>query len=172
MRIVVETTGFDTLELELLAFGDRAIAPQPALHHIASILREQEREVFATEGFGSWAPLAASTVEQKSARGLAPEILQATRHMKESLTEEHHVDHIEHVTVSELVFGTADEKAVFHAHGTSRMPKREPVMVRPETVVKATKTVQSWLVGEQRGTFGAGSFGMASLDPFGLTGQK
>ncbi|WP_040601259.1 phage virion morphogenesis protein [Patulibacter medicamentivorans] len=103
---------------------------------IASILREATKRQFQSEGqygSGGWAPLAPATLAAKRAKGLPPDVLQATGRMLDSLTNQRSPDHVERVHGDLLEWGTAVPYAFLHQRGTSKMPRRRPVEP-PESV--------------------------------------
>lgn len=155
--------GADRAEHELVGIAARAVESRPLLEAFAGTLREREARRFDTEGEGEWPPLAASTLERK--RG--PRILEESGLLRGSLTGG--AEHVETIIGSELLFGTSVDYAVYHRTGTSRMPKRDPLVQPDEALlVEFTRDAQAWIMGAERATYGAPSFGLALLSPFGL----
>jgi phage gpG-like protein len=153
-----EVTGATAVEHRLLGMGARAVDAAVVLGEIATMMRAKEAEVFDAEGPG-WAPLAASTLEKKT---IGTKILEETRALHDSLTQESDPNHIEEIGPEELIFGTRDPKAIFHKTGTSRMPSRDPLPLTPEDTALYTKQIQAFLIGLDRAEFGVGDFGIAS----------
>lgn len=170
-RLHFSVHGDEDVEHLLLGMAARVEHTRPALEAVATALRIRQEEVFATEGFGEWEPLAESTVEQKARSGLNPKILQATEEMHDAFTDRGG-NHVEHITDSELIFGVAGEaleKARRHKTGTSRMPARDPMPFDESARRGVTKAVQRFIVESERGAgIGTGPFGVATLEPFGL----
>lgn len=177
LAIGYEVTGAEEVQHHLLAIGDRAKDARPAFRVLAEQFRRSEELLFEAEGGGEWPPLKLATIEQKASRGLRPEILQATGALKDSLTRREAEGATEYMTPEELVFGTAltTESGApypfFHQEGTRYMPSRPPLIVYAAQLVISTKVIQSWMMAENRLSFGVGEWSMTSLDPFGLAGQ-
>lgn len=155
--------GDTQVEHDLLGLGARAIEPRPVLELIAEQLRGIERELFDTEGKGTWAPLAASTIARKG----NDRILVDQGALMKSLTEQSGGDHFEVIQRTELFFGTSDPKAGFHKTGTSKMPARDPLKVDEVDMKRFSKAFQIYLMGSDRASFGVGDFGMTLTEPFG-----
>lgn len=152
-------TGVAETERRLLGVEARAYNMEPALHLIAMDMREAERELFETAGASGgepWAELKETTLRSKAAKGYPPNILIATSDLEASLTEQGG-DHFEHITDSELVFGTSDPKAGFHRTGTRDMPARNPLDFSEVRIRAWTKELQRYLVAWDRSAFGAGA---------------
>jgi phage gpG-like protein len=158
----------------LLGIRDRALNGAPVLAVVLEDMRRMEFELFQTEGYGEWAPLQQTTIERKAEQGYPPKILQATEQLMDSLTGNlSAAGHVEHITESEVVYGTTVPWAIFHQTGTRFMPARPPVDVREADIRRWTKMVQAYVfgldAGEVEAAGGGGSpFGLATLDPFGL----
>jgi len=103
-------------------------------------IAEQHAEMFGGEhdSNGSpWAQLAPSTVARKG----HSRILFETGALMESLVSVGGENNIAESFPRGLVFGTSDEKALFHQNGTSRMPARPPVGLSEETLDKLVDRV-------------------------------
>jgi len=68
-----------------------------------------------------WPPLSKVTIANKG----HDTILEDTRAMKRSVTESGAPNAIRSATHRGLVFGTSDEKAIFHQYGTRKIPQRK-----------------------------------------------
>jgi hypothetical protein len=168
-RIHFSVHGDEDVEHLLLGMAVRAENTRPALQAIATALRARQVEVFDTEGFGEWEPLADSTVERKAREGLEPGILRATDEMRDAFIGG--PGHLEHISDTELIFGVVGEpyeKARRHKTGTSRMPARDPIPFDELAEKGVAKAVQRFIVETEGPTGGVGTFAAASLDPFGL----
>lgn len=167
--IYFEVTGEKDVALEMRGIGARAMDAAPVLEVVANMLGEYEAAQFRSEGFGSWPALAPSTLASKARKGYPPRILYATGVLEESLVGDATTYAVRRVTPDELVYGTSLPYAQYHAHGTSKMPQRNPVKVEDPIMRGITKTIQRYIVGLERAEFGNMS-GPTSLDPFGLGG--
>lgn len=148
MRIDFDVYGDEQISRELLRFSARAGNAQPAFGQIADDMREQIAEQFDSEGergSGGWAPLKETTIVAKTAAGLDPHILQATRVLKESLTQTGG-EHIEEITDDSLVLGSRDPKGKFHQKGTSKMEARKPVDFAELDRRSYVRTLQRYIV--------------------------
>lgn len=129
MKLSLDIYGEEQIDRDLLRFSSYVGDPRPALLKIADDMRDQIAEQFESEGrrgSGGWEALKPATLAEKAARGLPPEILQATRKLMYSLTRKGG-DHIEEVTDDSLLVGSRIPYGRFHQRGTSRMPARRPV---------------------------------------------
>lgn len=166
--------GAGHVEHVLLGIRDRALNGAPVLAMVLEDMRRLEFDLFNTEGYGEWAPLAKTTIEEKARQGYPAKILQATELLMDSLTGGvGSAGHVERITEWELVYGTTVPWATFHQTGTRYMDPRPPVDVREVDVRRWTKMVQSYVFGLDAGEVEAAGgseipFGMASIDPFGL----
>lgn len=84
-----------------------------------------------------WAVLAPSTVARKG----QDRILFETGALMESLVTIGGSNNIAEAFPRGLVFGTSDEKAMFHQEGTLRMPARPPVGLSEETLDRLVNRV-------------------------------
>lgn len=168
-----EVGGVAKVEHVLLGIRDRALNAAPVLAVILEDMRRLENELFETEGHGEWPALSQTTLEEKAREGYPPKILQATEALKDSLTGNlSAMGHVERITEEEVVFGTTIPYAKYHQEGRG-VPQRAPVDLREENVRGWTKQIQQYILGVDRMEIAAAggseiSFGMASLDPFGL----
>lgn len=103
-------------------------ALQDAMAEASDIYHESMRSRFvsASNGDGTWAPLAESTLKQ---RGAGSGILVKTGSLEASL-QRGADDHVLEVTPQSVIEGTADPKAGFQHFGTKRIPAR-PIYVYP-----------------------------------------
>lgn len=94
-----------------------------------------ERYSQASDGDGSWAALAASTLAEKRNKGYPDEILVRTGGLIESIVPGG-TDNIRIPTVGGTTVGTANHLGEIHQYGTDRMPAR-PILVDPNAAVKS-----------------------------------
>lgn len=151
MVLRFEVAGDQAVEHHLLGIGARAVDMAPVLEVIAERLRLKEADWFASEGDGSWAPLAESTVAYKAANNLRPEILRATDDLMRSLTEEGAPGQFSIVTPDALIFGTSIDYARYHRDGAGGLPVRNPLGIGPGDLVEFTKEVQAYILGAEAG---------------------
>lgn len=107
----------------LAAMGARGLAVIPALRRIATLMRQRERRVFASGGFGAWAALDPDTLASK--RG--GRILVDTGGLLDSLTQRGARYAVTRASSDLLVFGTSHPVAHLLRDGARGTPKRDPV---------------------------------------------
>lgn len=165
VAVSYDVDGAKEVQHRLLGMAERAVALEPVLHSFADDLRKITEGVFEDQGRPGWEALAPATVAR---RGSAEPILRDTDRLFDALTQGG-ADSIAEVHGDELIFGASTPYLGYLRSGTSRMPARDPLPPLRETDLRVfTKTLQAYLVAGERGEFGAGAWGMASLDPFGL----
>lgn len=139
-----EVSGDEATERHLLRFGERMSDARPAFAAVAEMMRIAERERFDAQGPG-WAPLAESTVAQKSSEGLDPRILHATLALRQSLTEPGG-ENFAHITSQGLHFGSSNPYGGFHQKGTVSLPVRKVLDFDEGHVRAFTRELQRWMV--------------------------
>lgn len=91
-----------------------------------------ERRYLDTEGAGGFKPLTPGYAAEKEAEvGFLP-ILQFTKRMYRSLTEEGAPDFVREEDANSLRVGSADPKARYHHEGAGRLPVREVIRITDE----------------------------------------
>lgn len=80
-----------------------------------------------------WKALAPVTVKRKG----HPVILIEHNNMRSSVVNRKHPKHVETISPMSMIWGTSDEKALFHQEGTDRIPQRQFVGWS-EAVVEST----------------------------------
>lgn len=134
----IEGYGETIVKRQLLRFSDQLMAPAAALETAATILRHAVEEQFDTEGgyaSGGWPALAQSTVDHKAKYDLDPRILRATGTLHASLTRKFDPQHIEHLSVDSLIFGSTVSYGIFHQSSRPRtkIPFRPPIALTEAT---------------------------------------
>ena len=115
--------GFDDVEARLDKVADAADDLRPVWPEIGRLWADRQDTVFASNGLGRWAPFAAATLRTHQSP------LVDTGVMREGLTMSKPIWDAK----KGAAYGAPryDRRvyniAVFHAYGTSRMPKRPPV---------------------------------------------
>lgn len=111
----------------LSEMADRAEGVEAAWPKVGDVIAEHMAEQFDTEGAhlgGSpWAALSPPYLAWKVKAGFDPRRLHQTEDMRGSFTKRPLP--IEEYRPDSATFGSDDEKAAFHQHGTSRMPQRQ-----------------------------------------------
>ncbi len=124
MRLEVEPFGDALGDGGLLsAIASRAGRTGPALSSAADAFRDRAARVFATAGFGAWAPLAVGTARRKG----HGRVLIDDGGLLRSLTVRGDRYHVQRVTADELFVGTRNPVAHLHRDGARGRPKRNPV---------------------------------------------
>lgn len=148
MRFELDILGEKQVSRDLMRFGERADDMTPALSELADDFLRIEKKQFRSQGgyaSGGWAPLAPSTLLAKAQRGLDPRKLHATLALRRSLTSRGG-DHVRRIYPDRMEVGTQVDYAIFHQHGTSRMPRRRPVELRGSDRRRWIKVLQRFLV--------------------------
>ncbi|HWQ34328.1 MAG TPA: phage virion morphogenesis protein [Blastocatellia bacterium] len=88
-----------------------------------------EREQFNSQGAGgasgAWRELSPGYEKYKAVKHPGKPILQASGHLKESLTDPTNKDHVFRMTEDSLILGTTDPVGQYHQKGTDRLPQRK-----------------------------------------------
>ncbi|RIJ76611.1 hypothetical protein D1871_11095 [Nakamurella silvestris] len=143
MQFTINVGGEQVIDRTLLRFVERLESAQPAFERIGDQFAQAEMANFLTQG-GGWAPLSPGYAAYKAARFPGRPILVRTGEMRDSLT--HRPFGIDTVGDTRAEFGTADPKAKYHQHGTSKMPARPPVKVSEGNRNEMAKTLQRYLM--------------------------
>lgn len=161
-----DVDGGKRVQHKMLGMAARAMAPAPVLRMIGHAMMDVERELFAAEGRGAWAPLSPVTVAMKG----HDTILRDSDRLLASLTQEGAEGQLFEVDGDTLRFGTnlTSEDGTYYPGllktGTSKMPARDPLPEPRETDMREfTKAIQIWLVGTDRSEFRSGGLGMVGL---------
>lgn len=169
MRVEYSVSGEKAVEHRLLGMAARAVESRPILEAFGDVLENKMTTVFAAEGPG-WEPLSPVTVARKGHSTIGRQ----TDAMMDSLTKEAAEGAMREIIGDELHFGTnltsedgTYYPGIFHA-GRDGQPARPFPGVTSRDLRAFSKGLQAYLVGIERATFGVGSFGMSSLDPFGV----
>lgn len=144
LRFEFEAYGDRLVSRELLDIGGRGLDARPAFELIADDLLASETRRFNSRGFGTWQPLAPSTIEQKARQRLDPRILHATGALRDSLTRRHAPHQELLIEPQFMVLGTTLDYARFHQQGTRRMPARKPLGFPVTQRRKAVKRIQKY----------------------------
>lgn len=139
MRIEVEADIAEAHDM-LAGIGDRLASPRSLLDQLGEQLGEHAEQAFATDGFGTWAPLAPATVAQKG----SSRILVDTGGLLDSLTSGSPQVSDDAVTLS-----TDHPAAAFLRAGARGAPARDPLPEPPDGVVEdwADLSLEYFLTG-------------------------
>lgn len=146
LRFEFEAYGDRLVSREILDIGGRGVDARPAFSAIADDLLGSEKRRFNSRGFGTWTPLAPSTLEAKARQGLDPRVLHATDALRDSLT----IRGAEHqqliIQPQFMVLGTTLDYAGYLQTGTRKMPARKPLGFPVGQRRKAVKRIQRFVV--------------------------
>lgn len=125
----------------LAEFVDNIADYVPLWDDVSEIMVEHEGELFATEGFGLWPPLAPKTVEYKERHGFPLDPMIRTGILLESLTDPTQAARVEQgrstlgtFTANAFSWGTEVEYAGYHVDGPDHnpdLPIRDLIIVTP-----------------------------------------
>lgn len=132
MQTRVTVKGVRDIQLKLITMADRSRDIRPAYRAMGAQFRARAREVFATNNYGRWAPLDASTLrgrymskrKQGPAKGGPHQILHDMGVYRKSWTASHKRGNISRIYGGHAEFGSQHPLVRFHEHGTRIMPKR------------------------------------------------
>lgn len=140
--------GFQLARRRLVEMKERAGNLIPAWDALLDWWAAENRKHFTSRGQRwrtPWAPLADSTIAEKTRLGFPLDPLVRTGRMRSHLTGR--PLGFERLSQSGVVAGTRLEYAVFHQRGTKRMPRRALVNAPQVTREQAaTSAVRSWIV--------------------------
>lgn len=156
----VSITGIDEAIEEIDAITARVADISPVLDAIHHAFLNAEEARFNAEGPG-WADLAPSTLAYKEAKGYPSAILQATRALAKSLTEEDVAGAVWIPTPEGAEMGTdlkaSNSKAgskwadtalgAFHQEGTSKMPARPIIDTNDAELLMWPSLIGDWILG-------------------------
>lgn len=148
-----EVKGADQVVLRLRGFsgGDlTTLWPK-----IEADFYETEKRLFASRGStgatGAWAPLSPAYAARKARTHPGRGILVREGDLRASLTGPSARGSFRRATSTSLTIGTSDPKAVYHKHGTSRMPARPPISVTPDDAKRWAEMAREWAVARLGG---------------------
>jgi hypothetical protein len=152
LEFTFEAYGDKLVRRRMLDVSDRGIDARPAFSQIADDLMVFETRRFDTEGNGTWAPLAPTTVREKAERHLDPRILHATLALRRSLTRRGDPEQTLIIGSSFLVFGSKLKRGVYLQKGTRKMPARKPLGFNELQKRAVVKRLQRFVVTGEVGS--------------------
>jgi hypothetical protein len=153
---IVPTERIEDFEYHLEVMGERAEHMEPVLQDITDKILERNRRAFETRGATTgeyWAPLRGKTVERKQNLGVAHPFDPLRRHDKlmDSLSirdaEFQELD----VDDDSIRLSTTHPAAGYHASGTSKMPRRPPMVIPAKHAQEYIGDINDFLFGEDNG---------------------
>lgn len=102
---------------------------------------------FASEGVSGgsrWAPLSSRYERWKVRRYPGRKILTRKGDLRNSLTHESDAHHVERYEHGSLFLGTTHPVGEYHAFGTGKMPKRNPLQHAPDQVKAYIDAISTW----------------------------
>jgi hypothetical protein len=124
---MLEVRGARKAAVDLAELGERGSDIRRVSEKVRSIYRRSNERRFASNGLGSWPPLADSTVERKLRGGYDPRPMRRTGDLERALTAPRASDQIDRRDRTEFRFGTTLPYAGYHDSGTGGEKKRELV---------------------------------------------
>jgi hypothetical protein len=128
VRVREERKFFDRYDRFTEVVGDQRKRPQ-GWQPNANVRLDYQRRHMDTEAAGGWVPLNDEYRLQKIEDVGTIPILQYTRHMYSSLTQEGTPDYVREESADSLKVGTSDFKARLHHEGRGRLPRREVIVI-------------------------------------------
>jgi len=126
---------------------------RPLWPQVAGRFYEHVRQTFDSQGFGTWAPLSPRYRQWKMKHFPSTSTLEATGNLRRSLTSRSTSNSIYREAPLSLELGTTVKYARFHQDGTSRLPRRPPLIVTPE-LEQAIGTVVQLGLGKEAADLG------------------
>lgn len=147
MRITLAIDGVEVVDRALARYVARLTDATPAFEDIGRQLADNNTATFAQQGQG-WAPLSARYAAYKVRHFPGRPILVRTGALRDSLTQRPFG--IDRVLPQSGTFGSAARYGRYHQQGTPRMPARPPLDVTEQTRKTMAKTLQRYIVGQDR----------------------
>lgn len=122
----------------------------PILQKAGEIITDELAENFSSDGFGSWAPLKDKTEWEKHRKGYPPKMLVRTGDLQAAISFPNAPGHKMLISPTGILVGIYDDVIPYAKYldsGTSRMPGRALIQVRPEMKEELLDIVRAWLVG-------------------------
>jgi phage gpG-like protein len=151
VRLQLSVYGDEQIERELLRFSEYVGNPRPAFEQIRDDLEEQIAEQFDTEGSrggDKWDELSESTLAQKAAEDLPPDILQASGRLLASFTANTHGDGIREITDNSFTFGSRVPYGAVHQKGSKdgTIPQRRILSLTELDRRTYIRTLQRYII--------------------------
>lgn len=126
---------------------ERLENPRPLLELMAEEIRDYERDVFATRGFGRWPALDPDYAKRKG----GGRMLVDTGGLLDSLTRHPARGAVQRISGDSVTVASTDVAAIMHKHGR-HVPRRDPAPAPPRRyVAKWAQTLLRAVVdGERR----------------------
>lgn len=159
----IQTERIEDLEAELHAVAVHAVGLEPVLQKITDKILARERRLFETRGASSgvyWAPLKATTILRKQGstfkhgRSGSESIPYPERplwrfgDLVKSLSERGNQYQRLHVDDETIHLSTTHPAAGFHATGTSRMPRRPPLIIAAKHAHEYDQMISDFIFSE------------------------
>lgn len=155
-EFIVPQERIEDFSYQIEVFGERAEHLKPVLDDILDKILARNRRGFETGGASTgvyWAPLKQSTIREKVELGVPFPFSPLRRFgpLEESLSmrgadqQEYNVDD------SGLSLRSTVPYAEHHASGTSRMPRRPPMVVAAKHAREYTKDLNDFIFGDNNG---------------------
>lgn len=110
---------------------------------------EIEKRLFGSQGGsgdkGKWKALSPKYAAWKSKNYPGQPILVQTGELRDSLTQKGG-QNIRAISRKQAVFGTYDEKAIYHQQGSGKLPKRRPIDLNEQDKSRWMKIVHEFIV--------------------------
>ena len=131
LQITLGITGDEELAAAFQAMSRSVSDWRPYWPTIAAVFYESTRQRFASDGFGTWPRLSDGYAKWKIKNFPGEGILSATGNLRRSLTDRFGPNAVYEEEPQSLLLGTNIPYATYHQYGTSKMPPRPPIGLRP-----------------------------------------
>jgi phage gpG-like protein len=147
LGLSIKAKGDDVASRHLTELAKRGDDPRPAFREIVEDVRSAEADWFASEGRGSWPPLAARTLAAKARAGHAGGALVATGALRRSLTVKRGAGAVRSATKRQMKFGTKVHYARFHDTGEGAPKRRVMIPLDARARREMVKDVRDYMMG-------------------------
>lgn len=127
--ITLVSSGVRRIDRQLAAAGRNIKDLRKPFKEIADDFRKMEQRVFATAGYGTWAPLSPKYAAQKARLWGSQPLLVADGTLFRSLTQPRAIGSVRKVDRRRLMIGSNDPLVAIHTEGSENLPARPPIMV-------------------------------------------
>jgi phage gpG-like protein len=145
LRVTIDALGEEVIDRTLLGVQRPLLDMTGFWDELATSLSRASVRQFASQGgygSGGWAPLAAITAARKARAGQPQKILQATRRLHRSLTEQEHPEHLYVGQAHGMAWGTTVPYAKYHQDGSGSVPRRRVIQLPEAARRDIVRTMQ------------------------------
>jgi phage gpG-like protein len=140
--VTISVEGAAAAQQMMRGLAERAANTEPAMSSVADEMLAGQADWWASQGHGSWPPLAESTLRIKASRGQPATMLVATGALRASLTSKGATGQTLVVSRDQALIGTRVAYA--------RFVTRRRGVIAPPDAERIAETILAWLVEGQQ----------------------